>query len=233
MGHFRQKKPGGNWYYTFYYDGRKHERSLRTKDKKLAKQRAAKIDVAIAEGTLNILTGQEAKRAKVLLGNFINEYREKFLDANPKQLSKGSITQYRKHTKYLLDIFSPNVALKSIRPEDVERLVFPTSADNSPETTRSKLITFHAILKTAVEWGYLKKNPFSGKIPKKKKTLPVMMKNEEVRRIIEYFNRPDIPRHHCNFFLLCLYTGMRPGEVLNLQWKHIFFDQPPIPPTGS
>ena len=82
--------------------------------------------------------------------------------------------------------------------------------------------TLKAAFNKAVEWNYISVNPFTKiKFPKIPKSFPVFLMEDELLIILA--NTPY--QHLKDIFTVGFYTGLRLGELINMQWNWIDFFQ--------
>ena len=82
--------------------------------------------------------------------------------------------------------------------------------------------TLKAAFNRAVEWEYIKENPFKYvKLPRTIKKIPLFVEEGELNKIIKKTKSPDLK----DLFALAFYSGLRLGEILNLKWEHINFQE--------
>ena len=78
--------------------------------------------------------------------------------------------------------------------------------------------TLKAAFSKAVSWDYLKENPFKKiKLPRIPKSHPVFISHEEFKIILSQTKE----RFLQDLFKTAFYTGMRQGELVNMQWDWI------------
>ncbi len=85
-------------------------------------------------------------------------------------------------------------------------------------TVNFELGTIRTILNVAIKWGYLRENP-TKQVKRLKNTdakLPRLLDAEECRRFLDH-----TPANLHPVFFTFLNTGMRKGELINLQWADI------------
>lgn len=92
----------------------------------------------------------------------------------------------------------------------------------------STILHYHRLVSTiltkATQWDYISNNICLGKgieLPKQKKYQPKYLQEADVLRLAEYLQ--DAPIEYKTMILLLLYTGMRNGEALGLEWQDIDF----------
>lgn len=84
-----------------------------------------------------------------------------------------------------------------------------------------------SIMNKAVQWGYIEKNPsehaIKPKMEHKRKTMPDI---DEVIRLTNCLENEPIK--YKTMILMLIYSGMRKGELLGLEWKDINFEKETI-----
>ena len=92
----------------------------------------------------------------------------------------------------------------------------------SPRTRLHIHRLLHTILETAVQWEYLNSNPVSKvKAPKAEKAKISIIGEEELERFILLLDNEELKWKVLS--LLTLTAGLRIGEAMGLEWKHIDF----------
>jgi integrase len=118
--------------------------------------------------------------------------------------------------------FIGNKALKSITPQDVERIVeYMRSKYSSPRTQQYAIGTVFRIWKHAAKRKLVKigDNPASGiKLEQVNNSRTRVLTPQELRDILELLETCDPSGHPLTVF--CAYTGCRFGEAANLTWEH-------------
>jgi integrase len=100
----------------------------------------------------------------------------------------------------------------------------------SDTTVSIEFRTLRAALNSAVNWGLLKENPFlkSKNVPVAER-LPVFISENEFRRLQAVVDIPVLK----DLFLFAALTGLRLGEILNLQWRQVDLQKRTIYVTNS
>jgi len=208
---FRRKN--GYWYIRFE---RGKEKSLRTKDERLARQLFREIQKEALKGRLIILE----KQNKISLKEFIDEYLKW---SEPRK----SLASY-KRDKWSLNRFLEVVGdkpLKAITFKDVDfYLGFLLSQGRKPSGINVDYRHLKAAFNKALEWGYLKKNPFSKvkplKVPHRP---PKFLSKEEVEEVLKYLRNKDSSFY--SVVLFAIETGCRRKEIATLQVKDLDFER--------
>ena len=204
------KRSNGYWYIRFE---RGKEKSLRTKDKKVAERLFKEIQREVLKGKIILLEKQE----KIRLSEFIQEYLQW------SETRKSRSTVYRDKwalTKFLE--FIGNVPLRTINLKKIED--YFTFLKYQVHRKNTSLNVEYRHLKSAFnkakDWGYIKENPFTRMKPfKEEKRPPAFLSKEEVALVLDYLKKSDKDFH--DLVLFTLETGARRIEVLRLRWECI------------
>ncbi len=206
---FRRKN--GYWYVRFE---RGKERSLRTKDRRLAERLFKEIQKEALRGRLVFLE----KEQKIDLKTFSKEY----LQWAVYYKSPETVRRDKLALNNLLQIVG-NKPLRGISVRDVEKF-FAVCLERGRKQSGINVDYRHlkAAFNKALEWGYIKSNPFSRikplKVPKEP---PRYLSPEEVLRVLEALK--DDPDFH-DIVLFTLETGCRRQEILRLTTEDLDFE---------
>lgn len=211
---------GGNYYLDFTFHG-KRIRKMYGPSRKGASEAISKIKSEIAE---NKFLDKRKEPPKVSFHDFAKQYLE-WVRANRKPTSyQGTLSKMRKldaefGAKLMGEI---NVWLiekyKAKRKEDVKG---QRKEKLKPATVNREIALLKTMFTKAIEWGIVKDNP-----AKKVKLL-----KGEVRRL--RFLMPDevqLLLSKCEdwvrpIVIIAVNTGARKGELLNLRWSEVDFQQ--------
>ena len=109
--------------------------------------------------------------------------------------------------------------LHDISSRDIDQFI------SSPKSKHSASLyyrTFKAAFNKAVIWDYIKENPFCKiKSPKTSSSPPVFISKTELILILNNTTN----QLYKDIFATVFYTGMRLGELLNMRWDWIDFEQ--------
>lgn len=93
----------------------------------------------------------------------------------------------------------------------------------SPETIRHYHRFISSVLGVAVKWQLILLNPCERvTLPKKQKTPPKYLDEEQAAQLLELIEKEDI--QHKTMIKMFMYTGLRREELCGLEWKDINFE---------
>lgn len=145
-------------------------------------------------------------------------------------IEDGTITCYRPALKRALQKFG-DIPVKDIKPLDIQRALGEMKRlDYAHHTVGIYLSVIRQILNLAVLYSDIDTNPAAVvKVPKGLKTKKREIPNDEIIKAVDAGLNADFGL----FAYLLLYTGLRKGEALALQFKDILFEQQRIIVTKS
>lgn len=211
---------GKTWNATFYLAGRRHRKSL-GKDKKRA-------EAAFKELVYKLSRNEYQAERKIPLG----DCAEEFLEYAKSRLSDKTYFNYSLALGHLKTFAAEKEGVKWLQDLDVGmldryvafRLKCPSSRKKEGLIERSTVNTelkgIKRFCNRAVELGYLRESP-----ARKVKLLATARKNprffdeEEVARILAVC-KDERARE---IYVVLLYTGLRIGELVNLEWSDVDF----------
>jgi len=207
---FRRKN--GYWYVRFE---RGKEKSLRTKDERLARKLFREIQKEALKGRLILIEKQQ----RLSLKQFIDEYLSWCENA------KSSATYKREKSifKNLLDFFG-DCPLRSITLKKIEDYRgFLLKKGRKPSGINLDFRHLKAAFNKALEWGYITNNPFSKIKPlKDRQGPPRFISEEEMEKILTFLRSKD--PEFADFVTLALETGCRLNELLRLTAQDVASD---------
>ena len=209
-------------YYVSYQSttGRQTRRSLETRNKQIAKQLTAKLELEIHE---ELVFGKEPKR-------YFKDMLTHYLKA--KQKTKG-FERTQCALKPLVAYFGDCDASR-IKEIHVEKYCFDREKEVKPATVRREIGVLSAAYNHAVtklRWGITNPCTQAAK-PKKPKGRVRWITRSEASTLIAAAKSPldrngkPLPAQACStvladFIELALNTGCRKGELLSLKWEHV------------
>jgi len=206
----------GNTYYADYRINGKRFRKVLGLSKKIAELALKDIEVKIAKGEL----GFEKKDQD------LNQLFEEYLSYSKTNHSPAT----RKRYKAIIDNFKRFLSnypylnkISHLNPkifEDYKTFRLEEEAKNKTINMESR--TLRTIFNLAKNWGYTKENPTDGvKMLKVTNHItPRFLSEDECKKLLDMCNAWEHP-----IFYTFLNTGMRKGELLNLEWLDINFDR--------
>ncbi len=187
---------------------------------------------------------EDGKKQKLSTGVSIKSEALKFLlhykgeiHKDQKAHKSKSLNQfYAEYLKYSESIHTPktqhsiknsfrefiriigDVQLGKIGVRELEFFLAQKKAEASTWTAKKYYTHLASAFQTAVRWNYLSSNPFKLVVkPKTVELVPQYFSKDEFRKLYDKIDREEY-REIC---IIALYTGLRLGELTNLQWGDI------------
>jgi len=178
---------------------------------------------------------KKKKEAKIFLKQFAdrmaleNQIRifklsslEKFvLDYNQVNLSPATCGLYKRAFRVFIKIIK-NKLVYDVTPEKIECFKSKRLKSVQPVTVNIELRCLKAGFNLAAKYNYVKTNPFMYvKQIKEVQKEKMVFTQDEIQRLLYVVDIPVMKY----FILIGVYTGMRLGEILNLEWKDILLEE--------
>ncbi len=204
-------------FYQLTYEVNGKRTTVSTKTKNLQEAYKFMANFSQKENDDPISTEEQRQHTKnIILSKFSNEYVE-YIKATK---SKSYLSSVNLSFKMLLD-FTGDIFLNRIDVRTLDKFIISTFS----RTQRGASLyyrTLKAAFNKAISWNYLSENPLKKiKMPKIAKSFPVFISLPEFQIILN-FTKAEYLR---NLFTTAFYTGMRLGELLNMRWDWIDFEQ--------
>ena len=151
---------------------------------------------------------------KELLNKYINDYATYNNQSRSIEATKRLITKY---AEPFLD-----KKLSMISKEEVSSY-FIKSTRNGIYTANRLIQGLCAVFNKGIEWGLCDKNPCIGIKKHKEKSRDRYIEVEEINAFLKSLEE-EPNKIIADFFLICLYTGARKGNVLSMKWENISFE---------
>jgi len=207
------------WIDVTYRKNGKRIRKRIGRDKQAAILLEAKLKEKKSEIEINRRLGKEVEEFKtdepITLEEFWPRY---FLWCKGK--NKALFDKKARWENHVKKAFG-NKLLSEITGEDIKKYQIKRLKEGASNSSINREVALvRHMLNMAVKWGYLKSNPILGKIEmlKENKDRWTYLMPDEVERIRKHLS----PTYHALFDFL-LFTGLRLGDALNLQWQDINF----------
>ncbi len=99
---------------------------------------------------------------------------------------------------------------------------FTETFSRTKEGARTYLIALKSAYNKAIKWGYLHENPFTEiKLPRIPKNNPIFINEDELKLILDKVSNKTLR----DLYLFAFHTGMRLGEITNLQWEQVHLNE--------
>jgi len=191
--------------------------------------------VEVFDSSLNkirrISTGTRDKsQAKKFLSNFIidppqkpkyaavtvNDFRDEYLKFVASSYSSNYLKSIILSNRQLIGAVG-NIELTQINTKNLQAF-FTQVYNRSPKAAELYLRTLKASFSRAVDWNYLEQNPFKKvKLPRPPKSYPLFITESQFNDLILHCREEFLK----NIMMVAFYSGMRLGEITNLQWSQI------------
>jgi len=140
--------------------------------------------------------------------------------------SKGVKTDKGRYNLYLKDRFGSKKP-KDITPIEIERLTRRDMQGKSPQTIKHVLTLLKRISNYGVKSRLCDGISFHIASPKFDNRVTEDLTPAELKKLLKVMDKhPD--QLVCNVLRMAMYTGMRRGEILKLQWDHVDFHRKAI-----
>ncbi len=204
----------GSMYYIEYVDNYSNK-PKRVSTGKKNKSQAAKIMEQFSKSLVisndQVVEDKANKRRKT-----IRNFEERYDEYVAAMFSKAYLEIVRQSLKMMKRDIEATY-MDEILYEEAERFIVKTFS-RSPYSASQYLRTLKAAFTRAAAWGYISENPFTKvKIPHLPRLLPVFICQAELQSILDKTDTQDLR----DIFSMAFYTGMRRGELMNLQWESI------------
>ena len=204
-------KRGKTWYIDYYDQyGRRHRERVGP-SKRQAEQALAKRKIEVTENKFL----DKKKQEKIKFKDFTLEFIEYY--------SKPNKRSWKRDTQLVnnLTAFLEDKHLHEITPFDIEKYKKERVKKVTPATVNRELSCLRNIYNRAIQWGKATRNPVKGvKFFKESEGRLRYLEQNEISRLLQecpYYLKPIV--------IVALNTGMRLGEILNLKWQDLDFNQ--------
>ena len=155
-----------------------------------------------------------------------------------RALSENSIENYERDITKLVNFinqFELNTSPISISKNDIQQFIYEISKVISPRTQARIISGLRSFFEYLVFEGYREDNPLDLiKSPKIGRTLPDVLSNEEISKIIRSIDLSHPQGERNRTILETIYgCGLRVSELINLKLSDLFFEEGFIKITGK
>ncbi len=205
---FLSKRSNGV-YYLWYYNESGQKRKVSTKSHSKSEAQA------FLKGFIENGKEKKSRLTAISLGQFQTEFLSYSANKHASKTQRAFLTAFREFTRIVGD-----KPIRFVNVRDVEQFLSVKKREASDATAKMYFVTLASAFQTAVRWKYLHSNPFRQvEKPKLSEKLPVHFSKDAFRTIQTVTDDSDLRE----LFQLAVSTGMRLGEILNLQWTDIDF----------
>jgi len=207
---FLIKRETGYYYLCYKDNNLKKIRKLTTKTKK---KKEAKVFMKIFSDRMALENNIRVFKLSAL---------EKFvLDYNKINLAPSTCQLYTRAFREFIKIIR-NKLVYDVTPEKIEYFKGKRLKKVEPVTVNIELRCLKTSFNLAMRYNYVKTNPFVYvKQIKEVQKEKMVFTQEEIQKLLDVVDIPIMKY----FILIGVYTGMRLGELLNLEWEDILFEQ--------
>lgn len=173
------------------------------------------------EGIETLMTALNTLKEEKLSNNltlctYVNEYMKFKRDEG---ISEAHISSIQTSLNHLMSHLGKYRLLTDINQRQAQHVKFLLT-EHAPDGYPLYLSNIKTALKKAVEWEYIKVNPFEKiKAGKKQQINPAFIVKDELNLILDNINNSTL--RDLTYF--AFYTGCRLGEIVNLRWKNVNF----------
>src|SRR5918994_4648430 len=205
-------KRGRIWWMSFTCDGKRVRRSTDTSEKRLAEAILAKVRVQIVEGKFFENPRLEEHTFEEMMERYVKECS---VTKSPK-----SATRDRGSLNHLLPVFG-DMVLTEVSPKLLAKYKTHRRLEQAAPATINKELQLvrHAFNLATREWEWCRENPMHrvSMEPVRNEVDRWLSIHEEDRLMAA--SQPWLRE----IIVFALNTGMRQGEILNLQWQDVDF----------
>jgi len=176
--------------------------------------------IACAQVIADFERGEVVNPSNETLKSFLLDYLENVFS---KEVAPNTYQSRRAFAEHHIIPIIGHKKMSKLTPMDIQRLYNQLAEEGySPGHIANIGVFLGKALNTAEQWGIIKKNVVKlvKKPGYKQKKIQVWTKEE----VNKFLNATRESKYY-PFYLLALTTGMRKGEILALQWKHVDFQK--------
>lgn len=228
--YYMQPRLGGSgqekvYYVVFKSAGKVHEEKAgRQYQDNMTPAKAARVRAALIEGTRDLAKVKRAKNqaAKEAEANRPTIFRlwELYKAARPNL--KGLVTDENRFQRHIAPAFGDNIP-KEIDPLSIDRFRVRLGKTLTPKTTANVLELLRRIINFGRNRG-LYDSRLKIRLPKVDNLQTEALSPEQLSRLLETLSRSE-NQVVANIMRMALFTGMRKGEILKLEWCDVDFDR--------
>jgi len=216
------KNPAGIYQIVFYERGKRIWRSLSTRDRKLAHKRFIEYEkrmppISVASKDEQVKSLPE--NSKQTLQQAIQEY----LGYVKVNFTTNTQRDYNSILKLLKEHLGTDRPIADITIRDIERYKNEKySGTMSPHTINHDLRCIKSFFNRLVQWDLLEKSPCKGvKLIRIDETIRPYLSKEDLQTVLKHTTGTQLH----DIILFAVLTGLRLGEIVNLNWEDILLEK--------
>lgn len=202
-------KRGKVWHVQYLENGKLVQRSLKTHSKRLAEIKLGEIRLNQEKGLLGL--GRKPKSPDQAFNDFESEVFDKKSPPWQKRLRQ----LFRPFRQWVAE--KADAAATDLSASDVERFLMFRREQVSPKTLNEELAIIRRFYRWARHREYITKDPTESVERMKPDPKPIRIFTESEIQLILKHATPT----HRPFYQLLLFTGLRDGELRNLEWNDV------------
>ena len=212
MPYLYKQKKSKYWWTKISADGQSRRFSTKQKNKKAAER--------IAFLQEEKLRNQEFDIPARVIGKQFDQAVGEFLELGKSIWEETHFIKQRNYFKFkFIPYFKPNTNIKHLTESDILNYMETRKKEGISESTYNRELTsLKAFFKYSKQKGWIKKIPTVDIKQLKENQAPrAFYTKEECEKLLA------VPHPRIHFFWIQYFTGLRPNEVLNLQWQDVDF----------
>lgn len=204
-------KKKGVWYLDYYLHGQRKRKCLKTSSKRMAKLALNDLEVKLAKNDIGLMVKEIN----------VDEFFKEFLEYQKPRISPQSYKRMETVTRVHLLPFFKKHHIKNINDITswlIEKYINERTKKVKESTANYEIGIIKNMLNNAVKWGYLATNPATSVkfLKVKNKKPPRYLTIEEINALLK-----ACKGQLYYMVLVGLHTGMRSGEICQLEWEDI------------
>jgi site-specific recombinase XerD len=204
---FPYRRSNGYWYIGYLDEGCKRWKSPGQKLKNEALKVLTEFEQHLKKRLPTVLFSEFVRQFQTLQGNTLRQ----------STVQRICLPAFKSFAATCGDKSLTAYSLKDV--ETFKRIRLETC---SPTTVNIEFRTLRAAFNFAIKWQLLNENPFGKSSPLRvPNQLPSFLSRQDFQGLLGVVEEPVLK----DVFLFAVLTGTRQGEILNLQWADIDFEQ--------
>ena len=151
----------------------------------------------------------------------LEKFEQEFVEYAMHNYSEGSRDIFRRALSFLKEL-SGNIPLTAMNMRLIDRFKTGRLKTRSAVSVNIELRSLRTFMATAVRWGYLDKNPFSGlKLVPVAERAPRFLELDEFNKLYKSIGQQRLRE----IVLFAIHTGTRRSEIVYLKWSDVYMER--------